>query len=440
MKAIYSTLSILSLILIISCVQKKEIVRLDATTLKIDALTGKVQALMDSAQVHGLALAVFNNNEIVYRQAFGYRQAELLEPLTDSTNIYGASLSKAVFGVLVMQLVEEGILDLDTPLENYLERPIYEHIPLTRWHDDFSDLKSDTLYQQITARMCLNHTSGFPNWRSREQRLEVLATPGSRHSYSGEGFTYLQVVIEKMLGKNLEVLAQERIFKPLGMNRTSYEWKTAYEDSFAYGHARTGAIFAKDKDNEPRGASTLETTLSDYSKFMEAVLQQKLLKSASHKELFSSTIRIRSVRQFAELSSIDSTLNDDIALGYGMGWGILQSPHGVGAFKEGHGNGFQHYSILYPEAGTGILMMTNSDNGESIFKELLEFSIADTFSPTEWNNYIPYQELAPVPDSLYGYLCTPCNSACDTITFQKAGHCPDCRMELIPKISMQYYN
>lgn len=436
MKTAQFALYILSFLVMVSCAKEKEIVRLDNSTIEADELTHKVQALMDSAQVHGLALAVFNNNEIVYQQTFGYRQAEHGEPLTDSTNIYGASLSKAVFGVLVMQLVEEGLLDLDTPLETYLDKPIYEHIPLTRWHDDFSDLQSDTLYHIITARMCLNHTSGFPNWRSREQRLEVLATPGSRYSYSGEGFTYLQVVIEKMLGKNLEELAQERIFEPLGMHCTSYEWKTAYEDNFAYGHARTGVLFAKDKDNEPRGASTLETTLSDYSKFMEAVLQQKLLKPSSHKELLRSTVRIRSIRQFGALSAIDSTLNDDIALGYGLGWGILQSPHGVGAFKEGHGNGFQHYSILYPEAGTGILMMANSDNGESIFKELLEFSIADTWSPTEWNNYIPYQELAPVPDSLYGYLCPPCHSDCDGITFQQWGHCPGCQMKLAPKISV----
>lgn len=58
--------------------------------------------------------------------------------------------------------------------------------------------------------------------------------------------------------------------------------------------------------------------------------------------------------------------------------------------KEGHGDGFQHYSILFPDAGKGILLMTNSDNGESIFKELLDNSIADTFTPWRWQNYIPY--------------------------------------------------
>jgi serine-type D-Ala-D-Ala carboxypeptidase/endopeptidase len=63
-----------------------------------------------------------------------------------------------------------------------------------------------------------------------------------------------------------------------------------------------------------------------------------------------------------------------------------------GAFKEGHGDGFQHYSIIFPEAGTGIIMMSNSDNAESIFKELLETAIADRYTPWYWENYIPYNQ------------------------------------------------
>ena len=86
----------------------------------------------------------------------------------------------------------------------------------------------------------------------------------------------------------------------------------------------------------------------------------------------------------------DSTSNDAIQLSYGLGWVLLQSPYGTGAFKEGHGDGFQHYSILFPAQGTGIIIMSNSDNAESIFKELLEITIGDTFTPWYWENYIPY--------------------------------------------------
>ena len=437
MKTIQPALYCLLFLFSFSCTSKKEITRLNHTTVKPFELTSRVQHLVDSAEVHGLGLSIFNNNKLIYQNTFGFKNFETKESFTDSTNLYGASLSKAVFGVLIMQLVEEGILALDTPLQNYLPKPIYTYTPLTRWHDNFLDLASDSLYHKITARMCLNHTSGFPNWRwyMADKKLRVLAEPGSRYRYSGEGFVYLQVILEKLLGKSLEELAQERIFRPLGMKNSSYTWQPAFENNFAYGHARTGALFSKDKDNEARAASTLETTLADYSLFMEAILQQKLLMPSSYKELLRSTVRVRSHRQFGPLAEKDSHLNDSIQLGYGMGWGILESPHGIGAFKEGHGEGFQHYSVLYPEVGIGVLIMTNSDNGEGIFKELLSATIADTFSPTEWNNYIPYQQVRPVPDSLYGYQCAPCKMDCDTLSYQKSGLCPNCKRRLVPKIS-----
>jgi len=82
--------------------------------------------------------------------------------------------------------------------------------------------------------------------------------------------------------------------------------------------------------------------------------------------------------------------SDDIELSYGLGWGLLKSPHGWGAFKEGHGNGFQHYSIIFPDTGIGVLLMSNSDNAESVFAYLLKASIADTWTPIQWQNYIPY--------------------------------------------------
>lgn len=374
-------------------VSSQTITRLDGSVINSDSLTVKIEQLVRDAHVHGMAVTVFNESQAIYQHTFGYKNFEALTPLSGSTNMYGASLSKAVFSILVMRLVEEGIIDLDTPLETYLPKKIYEYEPLTKWHDNFSDLKADTLYQQVTARMCLTHTAGFPNWRWNEsdQKLRVKFEPGSLYSYSGEGFVYLQVVLEKLLGKNLEDLAQEYVFTPLNMNRSSYKWDPAFQQNFAYGHNASGTLYPKDTDNEPRAGSTLETTPEDYTRFLETVLQKKILKEESWAELFRTQIRIYSVKQFDPAAGVDSTLYDHLKLGYGLGWGILETPHGIGSFKEGHGDGFQHYSILFPDAGKGILIMTNSDNGESIFKELLEVAIGDTYTPWKWqNNYIPY--------------------------------------------------
>jgi CubicO group peptidase (beta-lactamase class C family) len=263
-----------------------------------------------------------------------------------------------------------------------------------KWHDNYSALKNDSLYKKITARMCLDHTSGFPNWRWYEpdQKLRVKFTPGSKYLYSGEGLVYLQVVLEKMLGKSLEELMQEKVFVPLGMKMSSYQWQPKFEEDYCLGHDPNGKPYEKDKDNDARSASTLETTLDDYTSFTRGVLKNSVLKPSTTKQMFTHQIRIRTIQQFGLYSLRDSTSNDGIKLSYGLGWGVLQSPYGTGAFKEGHGDGFQHYSIIFPEKGIGIILMSNSDNAESIFKYLLEYLIGDTYTPWYWENYIPYDK------------------------------------------------
>jgi len=387
---------LLAILICISCSNTKpvtqSITRLDDSTITESELDKKIQDLISKAKVHGIAVSVFNNNEPVYSKTFGYKKFESKDTLKPTTNIYGASLSKAVFAVLVMKLVEEGIIDLDKPLQEYLDSPIYVYKPHTRWHDNYADLKNDSLYKKITARMALSHTGGFPNWRwdNQDQKLRTSFVPGTKYSYSGEGMVYLQVVLEKKLGKPLDSLMNEKIFRPLGMTHSAYYWKSEYEMDYALGHNAEGKTYEKDKDNEPRSASTLETTLEDYTLFAKGVLKNSIISTASTKAMFTPQMRLKSIQQFGPLRFKDSTSNDKIELSNGLGWILLKSPYGIGALKEGHGDGFQHYIILFPEKGTGMLIMTNSDNGESIFKELLEYSIGDTYTPWYWENYIPY--------------------------------------------------
>ncbi len=372
------------------------ITRLDNSKISSVQLDEKIQQLMKDANVHGLATTIFNKNNIVYKKVFGYKRFDTKEPLQTNTNFYGASLSKAVFAVLVMKLAEEAVIELDKPLQEYLPKPIYEYGKGKSWNQDYTDLKEDSLYKKITARMCLDHTTGFPNWRWNEpdQKLRVRFQPGSGYSYSGEGFCYLQFVLEKLTGKPLEQLMEEKIFHPLHMNTSAYTWQPEFEKNYCFGHDTNGKVLEKDKDNAPRSASTLETTADDYSLFVAAVLQKKILKPSSYKIMFTPQVRLRLKLQMELRAWLDTTNtdNENIKLGYGLGWGILQTPHGFGAFKEGHGDGFQHYFIIFPSRQTGILIMTNSDNGESIFKELLEFAIGDKFTPWCWQQYIPYDQ------------------------------------------------
>src|SRR4051812_28813774 len=113
---------------------------------------------MTRARVPALALAVVDHGQIVYRAGFGYRNVERRLPLTDTTVMYAASLTKAMFAHLVLQLVDEGTIALDTPIVRYLARPLPEY-------EKYADLSGDVRWQRITPRMLLSHTSGLPNWR-----------------------------------------------------------------------------------------------------------------------------------------------------------------------------------------------------------------------------------------------------------------------------------
>jgi CubicO group peptidase (beta-lactamase class C family) len=205
----------------------------------------------------------------------------------------------------------------------------------------------------------------------------------------------LQIVMQKITGKTLEQLMREHIFVPLGMTMSSYAWQPRFEAHYAVGHMVDGKVYEKDKDNAPRAPSTLETTTDDYARFMTAVLRRELLSEQSWNEIFKPQIRIRTRTQFGPGSTESSSVNDAIELSYGLGWGLQRTPHGWGAFKEGHGDGFQHYSIVYPAKKLGVLLLSNSDNAESIFGHLLRLTIGDTFTPLEWENYVPYDRAVP---------------------------------------------
>jgi len=370
--------------------------RLDGSKISSAELDNKVLQLMKEGNVHGVAISVFNKSKPVYKKVFGYKRFDTKEPLQTNTNFYGASLSKAVFALLVMKLVDEKVIELDKPLESYLPKPVYAYGKGSSWNQDYTSLENDSLYKKITARMCLDHTSGFPNWRWYEpdQKLRVLFQPGTAYSYSGEGLCYLQFVLEKLTGKSLQQLMEEKIFGPLHMTTSAYFWQPRFEANYCFGHMADDKVYEKDKDNAPRSASTLETTPDDLTLFFQGVLQETILAPASYKEMFKPQLRLRSKLQMEARSWLDTTNdeNDNIQLSYGLGWGILQTPYGFGAFKEGHGDGFQHYVIIFPEKHIGILILTNSDNGEGIFKELLEVAIADKYTPWRWQNYIPYNQ------------------------------------------------
>jgi CubicO group peptidase (beta-lactamase class C family) len=102
--------------------------------------------------------------------------------------------------------------------------------------------------------------------------------------------------------------------------------------------------------------------------------------------MLNPQISIHSRRQFPSLSTDTSSINDGIQLSYGLGWGLFDTVYGRAFFKEGHDDGWGHYSIGIPATGRALVIMCNSSNGEGIFNELTEKIIGITI-PWQWEGY-----------------------------------------------------
>lgn len=352
-----------------------------------------VKRLMDTADVTGLCIGVIQHGTIIFTKGFGYSDVARHKLNDTATCFYAASLAKSLFAYLVMQLVDERRIDLDKPLYTYLPRPLPEY-------ESYKDLTGDERWKLITARHCLDHTTGFPNWRQfnphNNNKLEIFFRPGEHYAYSGEGIMLLQLVVETVTGRKLEDLAREKIFQPFGMRRTSFVWQPAFETDYAVGHDKNGDTLPKSRNRQAYAAGSMETTIADYTRFMQAVLHSKNLSPASFREMLKPQI---AVGGWKEASIFDSTIGlqaREMDLSYGLGWALFKSSHGNAFFKEGHLDGWMHYVIAFPDAKAALVVMTNSSNGESIFKQLVE-ELMLTSIPWKWEGYWPYGANVKVP-------------------------------------------
>lgn len=365
------------------------VTRLDGRVLSADDVTATVERLMRAGRVPGLALAILNRGEVVYQRGFGYRDVEHRLPLSDTTVMYAASFTKSMFAYMVMQLVQEGRLDLDRTIDRDLPRPLPAY-------EKYADLAGDERWRRITPRMLLSHTAGFPNWRflNDDQKLDIKWDPGSRYAYSGEGINLLQIVLEEGMGMNVDTLMRQRVFERFGMTRTSMTWRDDFEGDHAIGYDTLGAPLGHHRRMSARAAGSADSDIADVARFARGVMRGDGLTPAARAEMLRPQVRIRSAHQFPTTRPETTDRDDAVALSYGLGWGLLRTPYGPAYFKEGHDDGWNNYMITFDGPKTALIVMTNSSNGESIFRELLATLIADTFTPWEWERYVPYDAAA----------------------------------------------
>jgi CubicO group peptidase (beta-lactamase class C family) len=357
------------------------------------ALDTEVSKIMAETHANGMAVAVIDHGKVVYDHAYGIRNAKG-DPLTTDTVMYGASLTKMVFAYTVMQLVDQGKLNLDTPLKDDLDNPLpsYGPDPVSPYkYGPYKDLADDPRWEKITPRMCLTHSTGFSNFWFVEPdyKLHIHFEPGTRFSYSGEGFVLLQFVIEhgrKAQGLGLDVGDLTKAnFDRLGMTRTSLVWSKDNPDpNVAEGWNDQGQPQAHEKSNNVRAAGSMNTTISDLPKFVAALVSGEGLSAASRAEMTKPQLHITAAHQFPFLQSDLPVSEQRKDLYAGLGVVVFDGPQGHGFYKGGH-DGQTANTVVCIEAGQRCAVILSNDvRSEAGFADLVRFILGDTGVPYDW--------------------------------------------------------
>jgi CubicO group peptidase (beta-lactamase class C family) len=327
----------------------------------------ELATLMRAAPVPGAVIGALHDRKLSWIAPLGVRTAGSSDRVTGSTLFQAASLTKQVTAHAAFALRAQGKLDFDKYLVDYLD-----------------DLPNP-LARTVTLRHVLSHSSGFPNWRNGEaSKLAPAFTPGSKYQYSGEGFFYLQRVLEKVSGLAFGQLVKELVFAPLGMSSSTLVWDPETLPRTAQPHDRRGEL-RKDWDKSyralyawaehagkpvtglrfedaaaavrdagepvlpngmrPNGAASLVTSAEDYARFLAAAIANP------------------------ELGKQQVTINE--FLGWGLGWAIERASGHTYLWQWGDNPGYKNFVLAEPATGGALFVFTNGDAGARVYDRVL---------------------------------------------------------------------
>ncbi|KSB87980.1 serine hydrolase [Caulobacter vibrioides] len=350
---------------------------------KLDA---EIARLMAVGKVPGVAVAVIENGKVAHVTAQGVRN-EKGDPLNPRTVMYAASITKAVFAYYVMMLVDEGKLDLDTPIATYLPKPLPEY-------KAYADLAGDERWRTITPRILLSHSAGFPNfrWLNPDEKLDIKFAPGSRYAYSGEGINLMQFVIEQGLGVKVGPDMDKRLFQPLGMTRSGMVWRDDFAPDIADGRDETGKWQPHDDRSSVKAAGSLDTTIDDLGKMAAAMADGWGLSKKARAEFSRGGLPIVSRSEFPTFTDETSPDNARIKLAAGVGVVTYEGPQGRAFFKGGHNDITDNMMVCVEKRRRCVVILTNSGQGQRIFPSVVKAALGETGLPWNW----AYGRLPPV--------------------------------------------
>lgn len=351
---------------------------------RIDA---EVHRMMRETQAQGLALAVIDRGQILHVRVYGDRNAAGA-PLETGSIMYGASLTKMAFAYLVLQLVDAGVLDLDRSIADYLPQPLpsYASADVEDKYARWSDLAGDERWKALTPRMLLNHASGFANFGFLELdgKLRFHFDPGSRYSYSGDGFMLLQFVLERGLGLDVEKEMQARVYRPLGMPDTSLIWRKEFAGRVADGWTIEGTPVPHDDRSAVRAAGSMDTTIADMSRLVAAIVRGDRISAKSRAEFSRPQLPITSASQFPVLQADAPPAQRAQGLEAGLGVEVFDGPQGHGFFKGGHNDWTGNMAVCLEAGQRCVVILGNDLRAEAAIPYLIEYILGPTGSPWHW--------------------------------------------------------
>jgi CubicO group peptidase (beta-lactamase class C family) len=293
---------------------------------------------------------VADNYEVVFKKGYGLANVEWNIPNTPDTKFRIGSITKQFTSMLIMQLVSEDKIKLDGKLTDYL--PYY---------------RKDT-GEKITIEMLLTHTSGIPSYTSRSDFGEQLSKkfykpdnfvkeycsgdlefePGKQFVYNNSGYFILGAIIEKVTGKTYEEVLKSRIFEPLGMSNSGYDWHKTIIEKRASGYDKTSTGFTNSPWLDmslPYAAGSLYSTVEDLLIWDKALRTDKLLSKKFMDEIFKGRV-------------------DAFGGKYAFGWGITKKKIGdkeYDVISHGGGiNGFNTINYIVPAKGLVVVLFSNA--------------------------------------------------------------------------------
>jgi CubicO group peptidase (beta-lactamase class C family) len=351
----------LSLLLITSAAlsQNKDIEK------KLKGFDQFVDKVMKDWKVQGLAVAIVYKDKVVLSKGYGYRNVEQKLPVTDETLFAIGSCTKAFTAAGVCLLQEDGRLELDKPVREYMP--------------DFK-LQDEYVSENMTPRDLLCHRSGLPRhdliWYgspstrrelfSKLRYLEPSAPFRSAYQYQNLMFMTAGILIEDVSGSSWEKFTSERIFIPLEMNSTNFsvtDLQKAKDYSTGYVEQNNVVDVIPYMNIDAIGpAGSINSNVKDMSKWVTAMINGGKYKG---KKVFSEST-VRSLQTPSMVNTTQSIQYDEnFYVMYGLGWAVTSYRGHVRVDHGGNIDGFSASTCFMPRDSIGVVVLTNM-NGTAL--------------------------------------------------------------------------